>query len=78
MKPCQTARLYSGVAAPSTDDTAACRKGPMVRPGMMPTTRHAITRNMTGNRIQNGGSCGSRGKLSGGAPRKIEWMSRME
>ena len=50
----------------------------MVRPGTMPTTRQASTRNMIGNRIQNGGSCGSRGKSAGGGPKNTQWMKRIE
>ena len=43
----------------------------------MPTTRQAKTRSSIGNRIQCGGSCGSRGKFTGGGPKKTVWMKRI-
>ena len=78
VKPCQTARLYAGVAGPSTARTAVSRAGPIVTAGAMPTTRQASTRSSTGNRIQRGGSWGVRGRPVGAGPKNTSRMKRSE
>ena len=76
--PCQSLRLYSGTAGPSTEAAAMWRKGPTVAAGKMPTTRHVTTSTSTGRRIQCTGSCGSRGRSVAGGPKKTWWMKRSE
>ena len=55
-----------------------CRYGPTVAAGTMPTTRQVTTSTSTGKRIQRTGSCGSRGRSTGGGPKKTWWMKRSE
>ena len=77
LKPCQTARLYSGSAPPTTGNAAVASSGPIVQAGSVPTSTQASTSSSTGTRIQCTGSCGGRGQ-SGGAPKNTSWPKRSE
>ncbi len=79
LKPCHTARLYSGSTPPTTGVAAAASSGPMDHAGATPTTRHTSTSSSTGTRIQCGGSCGCRG-TSGpqGGPKNTSNTKRAE
>ena len=77
LKPCHTARSYSGIAGPRVATAATCRIGSMLTPGTLPTTRQASTSSSTGKRIQRGGSWGARGSSRAGGPKKMP-MKRSE
>ncbi len=76
--PCQTARLYSGMFSPRMLCAAVARKGPTVRLGTTPTSRHMNTSSALGSSIQRGGSCGARGRSVAGGPKKTCRMKRSE
>jgi hypothetical protein len=79
LKPCQTARWYSGGDACSTAVAATCTSGPKVAAGSTPTTRHTSTSRATGSFMNSGGSWGCGRGTSFGSPWKnTSWMKRTE
>ena len=78
LKPCHRARLYCGTPAPSIDETATSRNGPIVRAGRMPTSTQASTRSMLGSSMPRVGSCGARGRFVASGPKNTWWMKRKE
>ena len=65
LKPCHTAKLYSGNSPPTTGAAAVANNAPIDQAGATPTTKQTNTSSSTGTRIQCGGSCGVRGTAGG-------------
>ena len=78
LKPCQTARLYSGSVSPTTANAAVPSTRPIDSSGTTPTTRQASTSNSTGTRIQCGGSWGVWGRSVARGPKNTSTVKRSE
>ena len=78
MKPCQTARLYSGMRRAEDGVQRGFEQGAYRESGDDADHKACQHEKLGGKRMRNGGSCGVRGRSFGGGPKNTSRMKRSE